>query len=175
MLPAHDYDTATVVAELILQPELGLDDDHCNIYNQKYRIPADDGLFVVVSIIGSTPFGVTSKWVNQPDSNELIEQQGCNVVEMLQIDVFSKSPAARLRAHEVIFALNSNRAQQVADTYSLSIGRLPTSFNDISALESSARLNRYALAFNVTRAYVKTAPIPFYDQFSIPPVLHVNQ
>ncbi len=170
----HDYDTATVIAQII-QSEMVLDEDHCNIYNQKYRIPPDEGLFVVVSIIGSHPFGVVSRWVNQPNSNELVEEQGLNVVEMLQIDIFSKDPSARRRAHEVIFALNSNRAQQACDLYQFSIGRLPTSFNDISFLEASARLNRYALAFNVTRGYSKTAPIPFFDQFSIPPELHVNQ
>ena len=159
----------------ILLPELALAEDQVMLYNQKFDIPPDDRLYVTLSIIGSKTFAGNTTYVNDPVSGELTEQQNVNRQELVSVLVQSLSGEARDRNWEVVAAFDSTKAQQVMEANSFSIGRVPVAMTDVSEVEATARLNRYVLTFNVLVAYTKTKPVPFYDQFRIPPLVHTNQ
>lgn len=162
-----------VVADVI-QAELALANDRVYLYNQKWRIPPDEGLFVVVGFQSAKAFGAKTTYENDPITNELVEVQSVNQQETYTIDLLSRDSSARVRKQEVILALNSTLCQNAQEQYNFKIANLPTSFVDVSSLEATAILNRYQLAFNTLVVYQKIKSVLFYDQFQIPPVVHTN-
>jgi len=173
----QEFELIKVLAELLrTELDLTVAPPRVFIYNQKWNIPDDDGLFVNVSFLSDRVFSSNSTIVNDPLSDTgMTEELSTNVQETYQIDVFSRDNSARLRKHEVIFALRSLAAQQACETYSFKIGSIPSSFIDLSQIEASARLNRYALRFNLLRGYSRTKSIDAFTNFTIPPSLIVNQ
>lgn len=162
-----------VVADVI-QSEMGLGNDRVYLYNQKWRIPPDEGLFVIVGFMGARAFGAKTEYENDPITNELVEVQSVNQQEMYTIDLMSRDSSARVRKQEVILALNSTLCQQMMEQYNFKIANLPATFNDVSALEATAILNRYQLAFNTLVVYRKVKSVQFFDSFQIPPEVHTN-
>ena len=162
-----------VVADVI-QSEMELGNDRVYLYNQKWRIPPDEGLFVIVGFLTSKPFGAKTWYENDPITNELLEVQSVNQQETYTIDLMSRDSSARIRKQEVILALNSTFCQQMMEQYNFKIANLPSSFVDVSELEATAILNRYQLAFNALVVYRKVKSVQFFDQFQIPPVVHTN-
>ena len=116
-----------VVAD-ILQAELSLKNDRVFLYNQKWNIPPDQDLFVVVGFQSAKPFGVKSQYENDPVSGDLVEVQSVNQQETYTIDLISRDHSARMRKQEVILALNSTAAQQAQEQYSFKIANLPHDF-----------------------------------------------
>jgi hypothetical protein len=158
----------------LLYSQLNLTQDRGWIYNQKVDIPNDDGMFFSVAFVRSKPFGSSLTYKNNPETNQLEEYQSLNQQETYRIDLYSRDASARQRNHEVVFALHSTACQQMQERYSFRMGYIPTSMLDVSAVEGAARLNRYSLTFRLLRAYSRTKPIEFYENFSIPPNLTVE-
>ena len=158
------------VIAFLVQDYLQLPEGRGVIYNQKWLIPQDDGLFFAVQYIGEKRFGTKRVYIDDPTNpGGLIEVQGSQTQEMYQIDLFSKDSSAREREHEVVFALNSTLSQQLQEQYSFQIGPLPSAMNDVSQVEGAARLNRYAITFKCLRAYRSERLVPAYTDFQIPP------
>ena len=153
----------------LLVTELNVAADRVFVYNSKWNIPADDGLFVLVSFLRGKPYS-TGRWY-EDTADGLKEIQEMAVQETYTIDLFSRSAEARDRRNDVLFALNSTAAQQMCETYSMKIGDLPTAFNDLSHIEASARLNRYQLTFNVLRIERRERVAPYYSDLTSPSLL----
>lgn len=157
-------------SELELLPTENPDHKRVTIYNQKWRLPPLDGVFISVSIVYQRPFGLAKREVDDPDNpGAMLEEQIVSVQEAFQIDIFSRDDSARTRKEEVVFALNSTGAQQLAEKWAFKIGNVPPSFVDLSSVEASARLNRYAISFNVLRAKTRVRRIEAFTIFQNPP------
>lgn len=169
----NEPDTVKLIAELI-QKEMSAPAGIVQIYNQKRRLPLRKGFMVDVAIIGDRPFGGSTRQQENPTTGDLVETSTVNNQEMIQIDIFSYDDSARRRRAEIIFALSGNAAQQLSEKWAFKIGTIPTSFVDVSEVEASARLNRYAITINVLRAYSRTLVIEHFDKFGIPPAITVN-
>lgn len=161
-----------VIADLI-QQEMDLKEDRVFLYNQDVALKPDDGIYVVVGLLGSKPFGTSSVQVSDPALG-LIQQQTVNVQEIYSILIWSKNGDARRRNHEIIFALNGQRAQQAMEQFSFKIGNLPTSVTDVSEVEETYRLNRYSLTFACLLAYGRSRAVEYYDIFTGSPSLILN-
>jgi hypothetical protein len=160
---------ALLLAEMDLKPE------QVTLYNQKFEIPTDERLYINLAVLGAKDFAVRNKWENDPISKELVEVQGINRQQLISVMVYSRGSAARERNWEIPLVFSSVRAEQAMAANSFSIGRLPTSMNDISDLDGTSRLNRYSLTFALQSRYEKVKPVPFYDQFdSNSPVIITN-
>lgn len=157
-------ETTKLIADL-LQEQMGLEDDVVAIYNQKRVLKPKSGLYLDVAIIGNKVYAATSAPVNDPAQPDLVEVQTVAMQEIVQIDIFSANAEARLRKAEVIMALTGIGAQQSMERHAYAIARIPPSFVDVSEVEGSARLNRYALTFNVLRAYSKARTAPTFTEF----------
>ncbi len=166
-------ETCVVLAELI-QTQMDLPDNIVAIYNQRRQLPAQEGLWIDVAVLGERVFGMSNRTHNDPETNDLIEVQGINTQEQIQIDIMSKDSSARLRRVEIIFALTGIAAQQAQERHSLRIANLPTSFVDLSEIEAAARLNRYAITFNVLSFHEMSRRIVPFQFFQIPPAITVN-
>ena len=163
---------ALMEAQLLLKPR------HAVIYNQKYDIPADDGLYLYIAFERSVPYASSRKEENVPATATadayLQEVQTMNAREYYTINLYSRDGSARQRNHEVIFALHSNQCEQLQERFSFKMGYMPMSMNDISHAEGAARINRYQLTFSLLRAYTRTRPIEYYSTFTIPPTLTIE-
>lgn len=175
-LDSDPHETIKLIADL-LEGFLGLPHDRVMIYNQKWNLPNTTGAFVNVSIVGDKVVASNSKPVNDPENAaNLYNVLSVLVQEHIQIDIFSVDSAARQRRQEVVMALRSTAAQQIQERYSFKIGNVPPSFVDLSDIEGTARLSRYALTFNVIRAYSRTESITPFTVFANPPKdLYINQ
>ena len=170
--PATEVEIIKVIADLI-QGEMDLPADRVFLYNQDAALEPDDDIYVNVGLLGAKPFGVSVKVVDDPVLG-LVEQQMMNVQEIYSILIYSKSGAARQRAHEIILALNGQAAQQAQERYSFKIGNLPTSFVDVSEVEETYRLNRYSLTFNCLLAYARNRAAEYFSKFTGSPSLVLN-
>lgn len=162
----------------LITSQMNLKEDAFIIYNQKYNIPTDDEIHGYIAFVRAKPFGSSLSYENAPavgdEPPQLQEVQSLNQQETYSINLYSRDGSARQRNHEIIFALHSTACQQLQERYSFRMGYMPMSMNDVSHVEGAARLNRYALTFQLLRAYTRTKPIEFYTQFQIPPALTVE-
>lgn len=174
-LPPPEFEGVKILADLF---EAEIDLPPCDkrrnprvtIYNQGWRIPKDDGLFINVAIIGSRPFGANRKIVDDPTSLAgMTEVLSASVQESYQVEAYSRDGSARERKIELLWALRSTLAQQLSEKHSFKLGRLPTSFVDVSTGEGSSRLNRYALTINLLRSFSRVRAIEAFTEFQNPP------
>ncbi len=163
MIQDNEQKSAISLLRAIIVREMELDPDRVIIYNQKWNIPADDGIFVTLSFLGAKPMSSRSREV-QTESG-MSEVQEVNMQEMIQIDVMSKSTAALFRKWEVLAALTSVYSQQIQEQNSFKIAILPTDLKDVSEVEGTARLYRFVITVNLFAWYEKTKAVDFYDSF----------
>lgn len=165
--------TATIAREVskivadILQAEMGLEDDHCLLGNQKFDIPKDKKLFVVV--YDKTPVPVGSTKFLEPDQASVNfgkETQQVTVVHDVLIEIMSlDSGEARERKEEVLLALNSLFADQQAEEFRIQIAK-PQAPVDASETETTARLQKFVTHVNITAMHQKIKAPPKGDYFN---------
>jgi hypothetical protein len=160
-----------VVLVGLIRERMKLKQEQVLVYNQNWKMPPDAGLHVVVSAQpGEKVYGSTLAYEDAgtgPNGENLglTEVQRVNVQESYSVDIMSFDGQARQRKQEIVFALNSTTAQQLAERYAFKIGNIPNHFVDVSAAEGPAMLNRYRATFNVLRGYTSTAEAPYFDKF----------
>lgn len=184
--PAQAYDTvqvtdgasATATAKIlvgtplkllweILKTQLGLADDHIYLWDQKVMQPTDDGLYVAISVPSCRPFG-NNTW-HDSSGNQISEVSMSAAVD---IDIISRSNAARDRKEDVLIALASDycERQQVANSFQ--IAKLPAmgKFTNLSMIDGAAIPYRYKISFNMTYAVTKSSASPYFDNGFTPGV-----
>jgi len=166
MIKDDEQKSAISLIRQIIIDELDIIDDRVLIYNQKYNIPKDDGIFITLSMLGSKCFGNRNVQAEDTEGNP-IERQEVNIQEMIQIDIMSKSTAALFRRWEVIAALSSNHSQQVQEQNSFRIAPIPNGLTDLSHIEGASRNYRFAITIVTLAWYSKNKKIDFYDDFKL--------
>lgn len=151
----------------ILGSEMCLDESHCLLGNQKWDIPADKKLFVVIFDQSAPPFGGVSFLDTDPDSSTNgSEIQQSNVLHDCRVEIMSFDSEARLRKEEVGLALNSFLSQQKQAEFGIQIGRAQVPV-DASDTEVTGRLFKYVIHVNVTALHQKVKPSAgYYDRFN---------
>lgn len=146
----------------IFKSFMNLDDEHCYIYNNKWIIPNDKGLFLVVGILSESVIGNDLKY--QRTTTELISKTSVLVRAHYSLDIFSYDTSARARQLEVIASLNSDIAVRYQDWYGFHIASNPVSFRDISDIEASKKLNRYNATISVLYGETFERSAPYWDK-----------
>lgn len=156
----------------VLRAEMGLKQDQTVAYNQAFKIPPDDRLYISVGVLGGRTFAVKTGYENDPTKPQELQQvQGINRQELLSILVYSKDESALERNWEIPVALNSMTAQQTQEANAFKIGNIPLAMTDVSDQEAAARLYRYSLTVAVLVAYRKSASVEFFDSFQQPQII----
>lgn len=148
----------------LIKDYMGLDDNHCYIYNNKFLMPEDKGLFVVIGIQSNEIIGNNTTYEKTED--KLLANTSTSVATTYTVDILSYDTSARIRQFEVINALSSFESLQSQDINGYSIARIPTSLQDLSDLEASKILNRYRATFKVFHKYEKQTVARYYDKLS---------
>lgn len=148
----------------ILKEEMDLADDQIWLWNQKFKVPKDSRLYVVVGILSCKPFGSLLR----PNSSGsgINADQTLNMMATLSIDIFSRSLEAVQRKEEIILSLASVYAEQQQELNGFSIARLPISFVNLSQEEGAAILYRFNISVNIQYLFRKTTAVDYFDDFS---------
>lgn len=149
----------------IIVEELALDEKVVNIYNQKFRIPTTDSLFVYIEYKGAKILSSRNVMVDNA-LTDLQEEQNLNTLEEITIGLFSKNLDALRMKERAVMALYSVFAQQLQEANSFSIFPHPV-LTPLSALEAAAQLYRFDIDIKVLAWYKNTKAADFYDKYSV--------
>ena len=144
--------TSTDLLRMILVEQMDLDQEKVNIYDEKWKIPPDDDLFIVLEYRAGKCLANRNTFVSTGGDPE--EHQDLNMLEDIIIGIFSRNRSATLRKEEVLMALISSYAQSLQEKYSFKILRAGR-IQDLSELEGSAMLKRYDIEVRVFAWYKK--------------------
>ena len=153
----------------IIQIYMGLDDNHIYLWNQKLNEPDDYSIYIALSNPYSTPFANNIKFDPETNSNIL----STNEFDIIDINVYSRGPAARDKKSKVLKAINSQYSQQQQSINAFRIGKLPFSrrFNDLSGIDGAAIPYRYQISVSLTYSTVEIENADYYDTFDQPSLL----
>ncbi len=133
----------------ILEHELELPQGRIAIYNQNYKAPNDDDLYIIVGMQSARIIASTRGY--KPDTDQGVQ----NIVKATNywIEFTSQGTQALDRQGEVIAAIDSYYSQQVQEMNTIKISRTPDVL-DLSFIEGPSSLYRYR--FNVIINNVET-------------------
>lgn len=157
-----DYTTLSIIRDIIVK-EMDLDNSRVNIYNQNWKIPKDDGLFVLIEAKG-IPKVISNHNKTIPAADSFTEVQGVNTQEQIAVVLFSRNMDAYTRAPEVSMAIASIYSQQKQEQHSFKIARIAPAV-DLSGLEGAAMLYRIEVSLIVFGWYEKTKAGDYFDTF----------
>ena len=141
---------------------LDLDDDHCYIYNNKWKDINDKGLYVVVGIDSEEVLANNLQYTRTED--KLLSHSSIIVETNFFIDFFSYNIEARRRRYEVLSYLSSDNCEFYQEQRAYRVYRIPTAFRDLSTEEGSKILNRFRIDFKVHHSTQFTKESPYYDK-----------
>ena len=155
--------TLDIIRDIIVK-EMSLEDDRAMIFNQAWKIPTYDGLFVLVDSKGS-PKVLSNRNTQEMIGGVYTEVQLINTQEIVAINIFSRNQEAELRKEEVLMAINSLYAQASQEVNGFKIARI-SPIENLSALEGAAMLTRYEISLVVFAWTRKAKTAAFYDSFT---------
>jgi len=148
-----------------LRSFMDLRENQVVLYNQKWKNPNDDGLYIFFALIGTKPYGNTREYQNSDDNEALLEILTVHTQETYSIHVYSRSQAAWDRKEEVLLFLNSTAVQQIQEAVGFKLATIPVSFVDTSETEGAGRINKYTITVNLLRMVQKENVVQYYDKF----------
>ena len=148
-----------------LRTFMKLRDNQVVLYNQKWKMPNDDGIYITVALLDTKPYGNQREYRDNDDLTALLEVLTVYTRETYSIHIFSQSQEAMNRKEEVLFFLNSTAAQQAQEASGFKLATLPVSFVDTSETEGASRLNKYTCTVNLLRATSRENVVQYYDKF----------
>ena len=155
-------DVAMDLLRRIIIREMSLDPSRVNIFNQRFAIPTDDGMFIYLECLPSKM--ISNRNITAQGGAGLQEIQELNTWEQVNIGVFSKNLEALQRKEEVVMALYSQYAQQVQDANSFRIFQM-SPIQDLTRLEGTSQLYRYDITVTLHAWYQKIKAVEYFDQF----------
>lgn len=150
----------------VLQQGMGLENGQVYLWDQKIFIPTDSRLYVAVSLIAPRCFANNSS--PNPITGGLSQVQSANFSAMLDIDILSRGPEARVRKEEVLLALNSQYSEQLQNANGFRIFNVPTSFVNLSEEDGAAIPYRFKITVAVQYFVSSVKAAQYFDTFSTP-------
>lgn len=152
--------TLELIRKIILGYLPDLNPDRVNIYNQKFKIPDDENLFVTLHYLGSKVYSNNSEFLTGT-YNEAID---LNALEDLAINLMSKNYEAMQMKELFVMALRSYYSQGIQEQNSFKILRIAP-IQDVSSVEGSADLFRFEIPIKVFAWYRNITPADYYSSF----------
>lgn len=127
----------------VLAKQLSLATDRVFVRDQNLKLKPDDGIYIVVGMVGEQPIGVANSI--ETTESTIKEVQQVVTQEMVQIDILSRSNAAILRRWEIFAALSSVYCVQKQEENAFKIFKIPSSFANTSGTEGGSNLNKFSI------------------------------
>lgn len=158
----------------IIATDMGLDPTRVVAYNQNWKSPKDDDIYIIVaggpeSIIGSNNKFAPADPTAEPPT---VDREIKTVVTSAKhnVEITSRSTDAKYRKAEILAAIDSVYSQQKQEENQIKIFRT-NQILDLSFIEGRSALHRYQVPviINSVKRYEK--PITTYDKFQKPETL----
>lgn len=156
--------TSMDLLRLIIINQLGLDPSRVNVYDEKWKIPNDESLEIVLEYRSGKCIANRNNFISTGSTPT--EVQDLNMLEQITVGVFSKNREATQRKEEVLMAILSSFAQGLQEQYAFKIARVGP-ITDLSALEGTAMLKRYDIDLAVYAWYTKTITPGYIASYTI--------
>lgn len=150
----------------IIQRELGLQEGHVYLWDQKINEPKNEGLFIAISALNPKCYANTNTF--NPATNA--QEQSSSWATGVDIDIISRGPEARDRKEEVVMALKSQYSVQQQELNSISIASIPTAIRNLSELDGTAIPYRFNFSVNLLYNIKKIQAAAYMDTFPAPTV-----
>lgn len=144
----------------IIATDMSLDADRVVVYNQNFKSPKDDEIYIIVAEGPSRVIANTNRF--DPSSDQ--EKKRVSISTTYNIEITSRNTDAKYRWPEILAAINSDYSEQKQELNQIRIFRT-NQVNDLSFIEGRSALHRYQIPviINSVQVYEK-AIIPF-DKF----------
>jgi hypothetical protein len=150
----------------ILSIDMGLDAERVVVYNQNFKAPKDDDIYIVVSQGPMRPIGNNNRFDFENDK----EIKKVSIFTTYNIEITSKNTDAKYRAPEVLAAIGSTYSEQKQELNHIRIFRT-AQILDLSFIEGRSALHRYQIPVIINSVQIYEKSISIYDKFQEPSVL----
>ena len=159
-------DTLVVIADL-LKKALNIDASKIYIYNQKWKVPTDNGAYFSVSMVSKELYGGNSSSYWDVTLGKYFQVQSQHAQEIVQVDIFSRDASARNMECLIPGILTGYLADESMQKNAMKWSSIVSSL-DLSEEVGTSMLTRYAYRIKVLRMYKQVSEIPYYDKFNVP-------
>lgn len=155
----------------VIQTELSIPAGRTVLYNQNFKPPKDDDLFVVIALqpgvkIISSSNRFAPAETGPPVKNDR-EVKSVAKAETWIIEMTSKNTDALTKLPEAIAALTSNYSQRKQEDENIRIFRT-AQIQDLSFVEGGSSLHRYRIPVIIYSTEVIEKDITTFDKFQTP-------
>lgn len=144
----------------VITNELAISATRVVVYNQNWKAPTDDALFIVVKTVREKIIGSNNNF--DPDTNEEVKTVSSFI--FLDIEITSKDRSALERKEEVLMSLTSTYSRRQQEDNNTSMYRDPTII-DLSEIDGSSALHRFRIPVIMTQIKIKRTVISPIDKF----------
>lgn len=155
----------------ILSNDMGIDASRIVVYNQNWKPPKDEDIYIVVSEGPSRIIGNVNRFEPaDPDAEPPTvdrEVKSVSKSTTYNIEITSKNTDAKYRKEEILMAITSDYSQQKQEENQIRISRT-SQILDLSFIEGGSSLHRYQIPVIINSVVIKEREITPYDKFQTP-------
>ena len=144
----------------IIATEMSLDTDRVVVYDQNFKPPKDNNIYITIALQSSRIIGNNNRF--NPVTNE--EEQYVSVSETYNVEITSKNRDAMTRRLAPNMAIKSTYSQQQQELNQVRIFRTNTNL-DLSFIEGASSLHRYRIPVIINSTQLDSKEIDIYDNF----------
>lgn len=144
----------------IIATDMGLDPTRVVVYNQNWKSPKDDDIYVVVTEGPSRIIGNTNRF----DSDNDQEVKSVSGSTTYNIEITSRNTDAKYRKLEVLAAIGSDYSEQKQEENQIRIFRT-NQITDLSFIDGRSALHRYQIPVIINSVQTYEKQIAVYDKF----------
>ena len=147
----------------IIATEMTLDPSRVVVYNQNWKPPKDEDIYVIVSFSYSQIISSTNRY------NALTGQEKKSVTkaDYFNVEITSKNTDAKYRKEEIIMALTSSYSEQKQEENQIKISR-NNRILDLSFIDGGSSLHRYRIPVIINNMNTKNDIVEYFDKFQTP-------
>ena len=144
----------------IIATEMSLDADRVVVYDQNFKPPKDEDIYITIALQSSRIIGSNNRF--NPDTDE--EEQYISISETYNIEMTSKNRDALTRRFAPNMAIKSTYSQQKQEENQIRIFRTNQNI-DLSIIEGTSSLHRYRIPVIINSTQLESKAIDIYDNF----------
>lgn len=157
-------DIRVELAEIITN-ELQIDPSRVVVGGQNFEPPADDNIYVVISIEQSSVLGSSRKF--DPETKEEVKVVSSFV--RMSVELSGRTEDTVDKRDEIISSITSVFATQKQEEKGFRLFR-PRDYFNLSFIEGASNLYRFKIDITATYATVKRTQVEYFDKYRNPQV-----
>jgi hypothetical protein len=150
-----------------IKTDLALTDQQIFIFNQEIPPQKDPGLYVSLQLLGCKTYSNSKEYRYDPVLNKYWCDQSHNKLEVIQINVYSKTMEAMQRYDEVVASLNGYTATDLCTANGIKLQIQP--HNAVVNIVNGATIPyRHIITLHAFSGFNVSREVPVYDHGFLP-------